>query len=137
MERTGENCIFVKWDEKVKVPTIINPHVQASISQNMAPTPTSTGRFIAASIGLAFGCFTTYFMMKDFQLVKFEPADSPLDENGRKKRVKVSFREMQPLELTPEAAERLRKQTLEEEKLNAKKVLNKQELEQIIQEPTS
>lgn len=70
--------------------------------------PTSTGRTIAGLCGLLLGFGTTYYMTKDIQLVKFEPATPNADGSLPPRKVKVSFKEMQPLELTEEAKRRKR-----------------------------
>ncbi|CEP23383.1 unnamed protein product [Cyberlindnera jadinii] len=91
--------------------------------------PTNTGRIIAGFIGLAIGGGVTYYLTKDFQLIKFTPATPNPDGTFPPKKVSVTFREMQPLELTPEA------QKKREQNLAAR--AKKNEIEQIIQEPTS
>jgi hypothetical protein len=85
------------------------------------------GRVAAGFCGLLIGCSVTYYMTKDYQLIKFTPSQPNADGSLPPKKVKVTFREMQPLELTPEARER-REQLIREKK---------QEIEQIIQEPTT
>ncbi|CDR38500.1 CYFA0S02e02366g1_1 [Cyberlindnera fabianii] len=93
-----------------------------------APAPSTFGRVVAGTIGLLIGGSVTYYMTKDYQLIKYTPPELNADGTPKHKKVQVQFREMQPLELTPEA--KMRRQA----KLSRARV---QEAEQIIQEPTS
>lgn len=109
--------------------------------------PTPTGRAIAAMLGLVLSSSAVYYMMSDYQLVclllltysismtnfifQIKREDRPIqfDENGKpiKPTFKVSFREMAPLQLKPEAKLRLQEQEefkrLQQERLELEKQL--------------
>lgn len=89
--------------------------------------PTGQGRALAGIIGGAIGlAISVYVIGSTYELVKYEPPETNPDGSVKAKKLTVRFQETKPLQMKPEAVAR-REQYLKE----------KEEMEQIIQEPTT
>ncbi|VVT48654.1 uncharacterized protein SAPINGB_P001885 [Magnusiomyces paraingens] len=72
--------------------------------------PTPGGRAIAGIVGFSLSSVLVYYLFSDYQLIKKEPPRIEYDENGNpiKSKFRVSFQEMKPLHLKPEALDRIK-----------------------------
>ncbi|CCH46237.1 hypothetical protein BN7_5828 [Wickerhamomyces ciferrii] len=99
---------------------------------------TAKGRKIAGFIGGLSGLVVgIWFFTKNYELVKFTPPERNPDGSLKPKKFKVTFQPTSPLKLKPEV-EAKQKQAIKEKYLSGKMTeQEKNEYEQILQEPTN
>lgn len=89
--------------------------------------PTGQGRALAGIIGGTLGlAISAYVIGSTYELVRYDPPEKNPDGSVKAKKLTVRFQETSPLKMKPEAIARREKYLKE-----------KEEMEQIIQEPTT